>query len=343
MTDRQWEALLIVLDGEILSPPPMGFIIDSPWLPHWAGTSILDYYTSDEIWLEANLRAAAAFPELTFLPGFWAEYGMCTEPSAFGARCSFPPDEFPFAHPVIRTSEDIDALEIPDPETDGLAPFVLARLRRARPRIEAAGHKIRFSVSRGPLNVASFLMGVDAFLTALVTEPERAARLLGAITDYLVRWHEIQRAAFPTIDGMLVLDDIVGFVGRAHFETFARPHLARLFAPPVRVKFFHNDADARISAPALADLGVNLFNMGSDIPLGEWRRLAGDRVTLLGNIPPRDVLAEGTPDDVHAAVRGLVGSLADRRRIIFSCGGGMPPGVRNENIQAFNEAVKKIS
>jgi len=25
-----------------------------------------------------------------FLPGFWSEYGMCTEPSAFGARCSFP-------------------------------------------------------------------------------------------------------------------------------------------------------------------------------------------------------------------------------------------------------------
>jgi uroporphyrinogen-III decarboxylase len=342
MTDRQWETLLAVLDGELLSPMPLGFIIDSPWLPHWAGTTILDYYASDDIWLEANLRAAAAFPEAIFLPGFWAEYGMCTEPSAFGARCSFPPDEFPFAHPVIRTPEEIDALEIPDPETDGLAPFVLGRLRRARPRIEAAGHRIRFSVSRGPLNVASFLMGVDAFLASLVLEPERAARLLAAITGYLVRWHELQRAALPTIDGMLVLDDIVGFIGREHFAAFARPHLARLFDQPVRVKFFHNDADARISAPFLAGMGVNLFNMGLELPLAEWRALAGDAVTLLGNIPPRDVLAGGTPDEVRSEVRGLIGSLSDRRRIVLSCGGGMAPGVPTENLRAFIEMAREI-
>jgi uroporphyrinogen-III decarboxylase len=341
VTDRQWEMLLAVLDGEIFSPLPMGFIIDSPWLPHWAGATILDYYASDEIWLEANLRAAAAFPDVIFLPGFWAEFGMCTEPSAFGARCSFPADEFPFAHRTIRTSEDIDALAEPDPATDGLAPFVLGRLRRALPRIEAAGHKIRFSVSRGPLNVASFLMGVDEFLTALVTNPARVERLLGLITDYLVRWHRLQREAFPTIDGLLVLDDILGFIGRAHFETFARPHLERLFALPARVKFLHNDADAKISAPYLPGLGVNLFNMGYGLPLDELKSLTGGKVALLGNIPPRDILAGGSPDDVRTAVRDLVGSLADKRRIIVSCGGGMPPGVSTENLTAFIDAVKE--
>jgi len=340
MTDRQWETLLRVLDGELFAPLPMGFIVDSPWLPHWAGTRILDYYASDEIWLEANLRAAAAFPDLILLPGFWAEYGMCTEPSAFGGRCSFPADEFPFAHRLIRTPEEIDALAEPDPAADGLAPFVLNRLLRLRPRIEAAGHKIRFSVSRGPLNVASFLMGVDEFLTALVTEPARMERLLALITDYLVRWHRLQREAVPTIDGLLVLDDLLGFIGPAHFEAFARPHLERLFALPGRVKFLHNDADAKISAPYLAGLGVNLFNMGYEIPLDELKALTGGAVTLLGNIPPRDVLAGGAPDDVRAAVRDLLAGLKDRRRIVVSCGGGMPPGVSTENLAAFIRAVK---
>jgi hypothetical protein len=40
---------------------------------------------------------------------------------------------------------------------DGLLPFVLNRLKLAQPHIEAAGHKIRFAVARGPLNIASFL------------------------------------------------------------------------------------------------------------------------------------------------------------------------------------------
>ena len=40
----------------------------------------MDYFTSDALWLEANLKAIREFPDVLFLPGFWSEYGMCTEP-----------------------------------------------------------------------------------------------------------------------------------------------------------------------------------------------------------------------------------------------------------------------
>jgi uroporphyrinogen decarboxylase len=53
-----------------------------------------------------------------------------------------------------------------------LLPFTLNRLVKAQTTIEKAGHKIRFSVSRGPLNVASFLMGTTELMTAMLTEPE---------------------------------------------------------------------------------------------------------------------------------------------------------------------------
>jgi uroporphyrinogen decarboxylase len=343
MTDRQWALLLAVLKGERLAPLPVGFIIDSPWLPHWAGMSILDYYAFDDLWLNANLKAIAAFPDVIFLPGFWAEYGMCTEPSAFGARCSFPPDEFPFAHRTIRSPGEIDALAPPDPRTDGLAPFVLSRLRRNRSVIEGIGHKIRFSVSRGPLNVASFLMGVDEFLMAMIIDPDRVHKLLAIITDYLIGWHAAQREAFPTIDGILVLDDIIGFIGEAHFREFGLPYLRRLFEIPVSVKFLHNDAACRASAPYLPEMGVNLFNMGYDISLTELKALTKNQVTLMGNIPPREVLAGGTPDDVRRAVRAQAASLGDRDRVLFSCGGGMPPGVPTENLRAFVETVNSLS
>ena len=93
MTDKQWQDLLRILKGEILSPLPVGFIIDSPWLPNWAGMTILDYFSNDALWLEANLKAIQTFPEIMFLPGFWSEYGMCTDPSAFGARSNFPAND----------------------------------------------------------------------------------------------------------------------------------------------------------------------------------------------------------------------------------------------------------
>lgn len=339
MTDQQWKSLLAVLRGDPLPSLPVGFIVDCPWLPGWHGVTIAEYLSSETHWFEANRRAIETFPDVWFLPGFWSEFGMCTEPSAFGTRCQFPRNEFPFAERIITDVAQVDGLAQPDPATDGLLPFMLNRLRWAEPRIEAMGHKIRFSVSRGPLNVATFLMGTTEFLCAIKTDPEPMHRLLRIITDFLKRWHALQRETFPTIDGIMMLDDIVGFMGEADFLEFGLPYLKELYAADVAVKFFHNDAACAQSIRHYADIGINLYNPGIQTPLAEMRGLCDNCLTILGTIPPRDVLAQGSPADVKAAVRSLLDGTPDRSRLILSCAGGMPPGVRTENIRAFCEAA----
>jgi uroporphyrinogen decarboxylase len=343
MTDTQWETLLAVVRGEVLKPLPTGFIIDSPWLPNWAGHSILDYLTEGSVWFAAHGRALDTFPDTMFLPGFWSEYGMCTEPSAFGAVSQFETDAFPFAKPRLPSVEAVDALEQPNPRSDGLLPLVIQRLRHWQPEIERRGHKIRFAIARGPLNIASFLMGTTEFLMALKTDPERMHRLLGLITDYLVDWIDWQRECFPSIDGIFVLDDLVGFVGKDDFEAFGLPCMNRVFAADVAVKFFHNDAPCKVCAPYLPEIGVNLLNFGIQHTLNEMRDWTGNQVALLGNLPPRDVLAEGSPERVRAATKTLIDSLTDRTRLMLSCGGGMPPGVPTENIRAFLDTVTELT
>ena len=74
-------------------------------------------------------------------------------------------------------------------------------------------------------------MGTTEFLMALKTDPEAMHRLLTTVTDFLVDWLAWQRDCFPSIDGIFVLDDIVGFVGPADFETFGLPYLKRVFDP----------------------------------------------------------------------------------------------------------------
>ncbi len=341
MTDHQWDLLKKTIKGEVSDPLPIAFIIDSPWLPNWYGVKILDYFSSDELWLKANLKAITDFPDVMFLPGFWSEFGMCTEPSAFGARGTFPPNEFPFAHKVIRSADDVDELPTPDPRIDGLLPFMLNRLKLAQPKIEAAGHKIRFAVARGPLNIASYLMGSTEFLTMMMMQPDKAELLIRKITDYLKEWLHLQMETFPTIDGIFLLDDIIGFMGAEQFRQFGLPYFKELFDANVSVRFLHNDAPCRESAPFLPEMGVNLFNMGFEVSLNELRQLTRNKVALVGNLPPRDVLASGTPEVVAAKTRELVGSLKDKSMVIMSCGGGMPPGVSTENIKSFLEAVRK--
>jgi uroporphyrinogen decarboxylase len=90
----------------------------------------------------------------------------------------------------------------------------------------------------------------------------------------------------------------------------------------------------------LADLGVNLFNFGFEHGIDEMRELCGPSVALLGNLPPRDVLAGKSPDEVCKEARRMVDGVADRAGVIFSCGGGMPQNVSSEQVRAFCEGVR---
>jgi uroporphyrinogen decarboxylase len=341
MTNEQWNQLLAVLAGEVLEPMPVGFIIDSPWLPGWAGVSTLDYYGSEEKWLAANFKAVREFPDAMFLPGFWSEFGMCTEPSAFGSKCRWAQDELPFSDRIVKTIGDLANIERPNPQTDGLLPFVLRRLESLRGRIEKEGHSIRFAVSRGPLNIATFLMGTTEFLMAIRTDPEEIRRFLTLITEFIVDWLRLQKERIPTIEGIFILDDIVGFLGEQDFRVATLPYLKQIFGClDVPVRFFHNDAQGLVTARFLNEIGVNLFNFSFEHSLTQMKELTANQVTLLGNIPPRDVLAQGTPADVATSVKAAIEPLTDRSRVILSCGGGIPPQVPSENIRAVLKAVR---
>lgn len=343
MTIKQWNTLLEVLDGKQFNPLPAGFIIDSPWLPGWNGISAMDYYSSDALWLKANFNAIDAFPEIMFLPGFWSEFGMCTEPSAFGSKMVWDETELPHADKVIHSTEMIDELKKPNVESDGLLPFMIKRLLHNQSAINEKGHSIKFAVSRGPLNIATFLMGTTEFLLAIIIEPERIHKLLSLISDFISDWLKHQIEMFPTIEGIFLLDDIVGFLGDDDIQKFVVPYLKNIYDQfDVPVKFFHNDAEGKVCAPYLEEIRINLFNYSFTHSIKEMRELCGEKVTLLGNIPPRDVLASGTPEEVAKAVVSSLGEVSNRKRIIMSCGGGMPPNVSTDNIRTFITTIKSL-
>lgn len=344
MQPKQWDTLLRVINGEQVSPLPVAFIIDSPWLPGWCGHTILDYYGDDRLWMQCNLEAIRTFPEAIFLPGFWSEFGMCTEPSAFGSKSIWYRHELPFAEKVVEGPKGMASLEKPDVEHDGLLPFMLGRLRRLREQIQEEGHILKFAVARGPFNIASFLAGSTEFLMALKMQPDEARAMLDVITEFLVDWLCLQKETIPTIEGIFLLDDVIGFVGEEDFREFAKPCLKKAFdAFDAEVGFFHNDSKGTVCAPHLSEIGVNLFNFSHEHSLTQMRDLAGEEVTLLGNLPPRDVLDGGSPEDVRNGVSEMSEGLSKLSNLILSCGGGIPPGVPTENIRAFIEASSDIT
>jgi uroporphyrinogen decarboxylase len=137
-----------------------------------------------------------------------------------------------------------------------------------------------------------------------------------------------------------MLDDIVGFIGEAEFKEFAYPYFKELYNNDMKVKFFHNDAECEASVAYYPELGINLYNPGVYTHINKLHELTGNKLTILGTIPPRDVLASGTPAEVDSAVKQLLSEVKDKSRLLLSCAGGMPPQVSTKNIEAFINAAK---
>ena len=340
MTQEQWNDLILLIRGENTSKPPVGFIIDSPWLPGWSGCDTMDYYSSDETWFKSNMQAIGRFPDATFFPGFWSEYGEINEPSAFGTKLDWAGENLPHAWPLSNNIEEVCKTEKPDVRTDGLLPLMINRLKIMEPKIKAEGHAIKFAIARGPFNIASFLMGASEFMVAIMMDPQKTHQLLRTITDFTVDWLRYQKECLPSIDGIFVLDDLIGFVGEPECDDFVVPYLNEIFASfEAGVKFFHNDADGRVIAEHLQDIGVDIYNFSFKHSMDEMRKACGDKIVLLGNIPPRDVMAVGNAADVRKAVRDSFESIENKQRIMWSGGGGVPQGVSTENLQAFIDEV----
>ena len=139
-------------------------------------------------------------------------------------------NNLPHAEKVAGSIEEAASLPQPNVRTDGLLPFVINRLKQNETRIKEAGHEVRFAVTRGPLNIASFLLGTTEFMMSLAMNPDESKAFIERITAFICDWIKYQKECFPSIDGILVLDDIIGFVGEDEFTEFVIPSFTEDFS-----------------------------------------------------------------------------------------------------------------
>ena len=219
-------------------------------------------------------------------------------------------------------------------------PLVLALYRHALPKVRAEGMDIRIAASRGPLALASHLLGLTAFLVGLKTEPEKTHRLLAITTRTVKEWLEAQADVLPGLEGIMVLDDVMGFLSREDYLEFAHPCFKEIFSAAAGLKILHNDTDSPVCYEFLGDLGVNVFNFTHARGIRSVRARVGDSICLMGNVAPLEILARGSAEDTAQSARSCISENGGHPAFLLSAGGGVSPGTPEENIRALITAAQ---
>lgn len=345
MRPEQWEIFKRAARMEKMDKIPMAMIIDSPWIPGYAGIRHMDYYLDPELWFQTNLKIHQEFPDIIFIPSWWMEYGMAAEPSALGTKIKFWEDNTPSEYHTLYHIEDIENFPEYEVESDAFMAMTLHRIQMQKQRIFDAGYTLPIVTSRGPLCTAGFVRSTTDFMIDIVEKPEWAHKLIDLCTNLIIDWLKAQAKIIgDSVEGIFILDDIVGFINEEHYEEFAHPYLKRICDafPKDWVKIYHNDADINACLEHLPDAGFNVLNWGKQTDIENVKERVGNRICLMGNVNPLEIGVRGTPDEVYDATMDVL-EKSEGEGIILSVGGGTSPGMPKENILAMKKALDEFN
>lgn len=269
---------------------------------------------------------------------------LYTQAEAMGATVRYPEDETAYLErPAIGEPSLIDSLRPADPRRDGNLPAHLEAMRRTS---DAIGHEVPVTGAlTGPFTTASFLVGAETLARLMLKNPESVHRLCGLALETSLAYADaiLEAGCTPSLTCAMSSSTVVS---PKQFRTFSLPYLTRL------VEFIHGRGAAATlhicgkTAGIWQDIaaaGVDTFSLDNDADLAGAKAAIGDRVRLMGNVRPSEVMLQGDPATVRTAVRHCVEKAHDSPKgLIVASGCSLPTETSWMNIDAMMAAVREI-
>ncbi len=265
------------------------------------------------------------------------------------------PDEwFPMIEPLADATsvEAVDSYPWPDMDD----PTRVAHMTAAAARL-AADDEFAIMVTPWllfPLERAFAMQGMDRFLMNTALEPEFAEALLRKIAGLCERLiGHVLDAVGENVDIVKIGDDLGTqqslLMSPATYRSMLKPVHAELVAAIRRRTdakiFFHTDGDVFPLLDDLVEIGVDILNpvqtsAGRMADLATLKLRYGDALTFCGAIDTQRILPHGTPDEVRAEVRRVIGELGPGGGYLLSSVHTIMNDVPAENILAMVDAVE---
>ncbi len=273
---------------------------------------------------------------------------ILTIPDAMGLELVLEEGVGPVFNKPIREQAQIDALGVPDAETD--LGYVMDAIRVIRKELDGRVPLIGFTGS--PWTLASYMVegsGSKEFrrIKGLMFEsPKSAHQLLQIVTDSVITYLKAQVAAgaqslmvFDTWGGMLSTENYQAF-SLAYMHQIVRALKSDSATHDVPVVLFTKGGGQWLEM--LADTGCDGLGLDWTVDIAQAKARVGDRVILQGNMDPV-VMNTQSPQVQQEAIKVLEGygqhNDGDRGHI-FNLGHGIQPFANPENMQALVETVQ---
>ncbi|HWR40228.1 MAG TPA: uroporphyrinogen decarboxylase family protein [Patescibacteria group bacterium] len=263
---------------------------------------------------------------------------------AMGAKVHYPEDETAYLEaPAIAEIGQLDRLIPLNPYRDGQLPQHLEAMKLA---VSEVGQEVPVTGAlTGPFTNASFLVGAETLVRLVRKKPETVHRLCALTLESGLRYAEaiIATGAAPSLTEPMASTTLIS---PGQFQEFCLPYLKKL------IDYIHSRGKsvtlhvcgktAKIWQ-LMAEAGADCISIDNAASLSDAKQLVGDRLRLMGNVKPSEIMLQGTEKEIRLAVLDGVREAFDNPRgYIVASGCSLPTETPFANIDTMLAAVREI-
>ena len=305
--------------------------------------SFMDLCCNPELACEVTMQPVDRYP----LDAAILFSDILTVPDAMGLGLFFEEGEGPRFKNPVRTAADVQAIGIPDPESE--LRYVMDAVRLIRQTLDNRIPLIGFAGS--PWTLATYMVEGGSTKTyskvkgMLYSEPAVLHQLLDTTARAVTAYLNAQVAAgaqalmiFDTWGGVLTPRDYVDF-SLNYMQQIIDGLTRQAEGRRVPVILFTKGGGQWLET--MADTGADGLGIDWSTDIGEARRRVGEQVALQGNLDPATLY--GTPEVIRSRVADVLAAFGKGSGHIFNLGHGITPDVDPEHTKVLIEAVHELS
>jgi uroporphyrinogen decarboxylase len=274
---------------------------------------------------------------------------ILTIPDAMGLELVLEEGVGPVFNKPVRSAAAVEALGIPDMESD--LGYVMDAVRTIK--AELAGRVPLIGFTGSPWTLASYMVegsGSKEFRRIkgmMFEQPELTHQLLQVVTDSVVDYLKAQVEA--GVQSLMVFDTWGGMLSTRNYQAFSLQYMAQIVSalkqahPDIPIVLFTKGGGQWLEL--IADTGCDGVGLDWTVDIAAARQRVGDRVVLQGNMDP--VVMNTTTERVAAHACDVLKDYGHHSESckghIFNLGHGIQPHAKPENMQALVETVRQES
>lgn len=273
------------------------------------------------------------------------EYGLHGVGAALGSEMSDPEDAVPaIIKYALEDLNDVGTLDMSRLELKNDKKFQL-HIEATKILIEKIGNEAPTGVLiSGPFTAAASVFKTENLLRATRKNPEKLHELIRFCTEGLKM---IYREFIKAGAMILMCDPIASgtILNRKQYLEFVLPYTIELMKDIHEAQgmvCYHICGDTTSIVGDMVKSGCDMMSIDNRVDLVHAKKEVGDKVPLLGNVDPVEVLYLGNRNDVDLAVKTCLQKAYDSPcGYILASGCDLSGNLPLENIDQFMESARK--